>query len=186
MCGLLFFAMGIFSFASGQDEKREGNSAKSSEQTVEKKYDRFKDETVVMLKPQQILDSKSPRQVLEMAIKATFKGQRPENVTDTIEITFISSTEKRLNYDREQLNFIVDGERVKGSEVAALDSTESRPALAPDLKRSQEITAFISFPALRQIAKGKKIEMQLGSTELTLGARTLGNLREFATSIFGK
>jgi hypothetical protein len=185
MCGLLFFATSIFSFASSQDAKNEGNSAKSGEQAVEKKYDRFKDETVVTLKPQRILDSKSPRQVIEMAIKATFKGARPENVTDSIEITFISSAEKPPIYHREELNFIVDGERVKGSEVAA-SSTAPKPALAPDLKGSEEITAFIGFPALRQIANGKKVEMRLGPTELTLDAKTLGNLRGFAAAIFGK
>jgi hypothetical protein len=186
MCALLFFAMGIFSIASGQERKNEADSTKSGEQAVEKKYDRFKDETVVTLKPQRILDSKSPRQVIEMMIKATFKGARPENVTDTIEITFISSAEKPPIYHREELNFIVDGERVKGSEVAASSSPASKPTLAPDLKGSEEITAFIGFPALRQLANGKKVEMRLGPTELALDAKTLGNLRGFAAAIFGK
>lgn len=186
MCGLLFFATGIFSIASGQERKNEVDSTKSGEQAVEKKYDRFKDETVVTLKPQRILDSKLPRQVIEMMIKATFKGARPENVTDTIEITFISSAEKPPIYHREELNFIVDGERVKGSEVAASSSTVPKPALAPDLKGSEEITAFIGFPALRQVANGKKVEMRLGPTELALDAKTLGNLRGFAAAIFGK
>src|SRR6266545_5456614 len=185
MCALLFFAMGIFSITSGQERKNEADSTKSGEQAVEKKYDRFKDETVVTLKPQRILDSKSPRQVIEMMIKATFKGARPENVTDTIEITFISSAEKPPIYHREELNFIVDGERVKGSEVAASSSPVPKPALAPDLRGSEEITAFIGFPALRQLANGKKIEMRLGPTELALDAKTLGNLRGFAAAIFG-
>jgi hypothetical protein len=186
MCGLLFFATGIFYIASGQERKNEADSTKSGEQAVEKKYDRFKDETVVTLKPQRILDSKSPRQVIEMMIKATFKGARPENVTDTIEITFISSAEKPPIYHREELNFIVDGERVKGSEVAASSSTVPKPALAPDLKGSEEVTAFIGFPALRQLANGKKVEMRLGPTELALDAKTIGDLRGFAAAIFGK
>jgi hypothetical protein len=186
MCGLMFFATGIFSIASSQDGKSEGNSAKSSEQVVEKKYDRFKDETVVTLKSQRILDSKSPRQVIEMAIKATFKGQRPENVTDTIEVTFTSSAVKQPSYHREELNFIIDGERVKGNELYVVSSYEPKPALAPDLKGAQEITAGIGFEALRQIANGKKVEMQVGPTELALDAKTLGNLRGFAAAIFGK
>lgn len=186
MCGLLFFATGIFSFASSQDGKNEGSSAKSGEQAVEKKYDRFKDDTVVTLKPQRILDNKSPRQVIEMTIKATFKGARPENITDTIEIRFTSAAEKQPTYDRETLNFIVDGERVKGSQVRVVDTYGQKPALAEDLKGSQEIIAFIGFPALRQVANGKKVEMGLGPTELTLDAKTLGNLREFAAAIFGK
>jgi hypothetical protein len=186
MCGLLFFATGIFSFAYSQDAKNEGNSAKSGEQAVEKKYDRFKDETVVTLKPQRILDSKSPRQIIEMSIKATFKGAQPENVTDTIEIRFTSAAEKQPTYDRETLNFIVDGERVKGSQVRVVDTYERKPALAEDLKGAQEIIAFIGFPALRQVANGKKVEIGLGPTELTLDAKTLGNLRGFAAAIFGK
>jgi hypothetical protein len=84
------------------------------------------------------------------------------------------------------LNFIVDGERVKGSEVAASSSTVPKPALAPDLKGSEEVTAFIGFPALRQLANGKKVEMRLGPTELALDAKTLGDLRGFAAAIFGK
>jgi hypothetical protein len=186
MCGLLFFAMGIFSFAAGQSGKSEGNNSQSGEQAVEKKYDRFKDETVVTLKPQRILDSKSPRQVIEMAINATFKGLRPENLTDTIEVTFTSSAVKQPSYHREELNFIVDGERVKGNELYVVSSYEPKPALASDLKGSQEITAGIGFEALRQIANGKKVEMQLGPTALTLDANTLGNLRRFAAAIFDK
>jgi hypothetical protein len=184
--GLLFFTIGTHSFAAGQDRRSEESGTKSGEEAVERKYDRFKDETVVTLKSQRILDSKSPRQVIEMTIKATFKGTTPENLTDTIEVTFTSSAEKQPSYHREELNFIVDGERVKGNELYVTTSYESKPALAPDLKGAQEITAGIGFEALRQIANGKKVEVQLGPTELTLDPKTLGNLRKFASAIFNK
>ena len=186
MCGLLFFVTGIFSFASGQDGKSEGNSTQSSEQVVEKKYDRFKDETTVTLNPQRILDSKSPRQVIDMTMKTTFDDVRPKDIAVTIQVIFTSAAEQQPDYDGETLNFIVDGERVKGREISVLPPATSRPALAPDLSTSEDIFAVISFPALYQIANGKKVEMKLGPTALNLDTNTLENLRVFAAAIFGK
>ncbi|HKX29208.1 MAG TPA: hypothetical protein VJ302_16045 [Blastocatellia bacterium] len=183
MCGLIFFAIGTGSVVSGQSEV---HLVKSSEGAVERQYDRFKDETTLTLKPQRILDSKSPRQVIDMTIKAIFDGVRPKNLTDAIQITFTSAAEEEPDYDGESLNFIVDGERVKRYEISVLPATASRAALAPDLKTSKDIYVVISFPALYQIANGKKVEMKLGPTELTLDAKTLESLRQFSAALFSK
>src|SRR5688572_5921541 len=88
--------------AMGQDKRTDSN-----EQLVERKYDRFKDETTIKLKPQRIIDSKSPRQVLDMSAAATFKGERPTQWNEMIHIMFVSSAEKSPYRDPVELNFIV-------------------------------------------------------------------------------
>ena len=187
ICGLMFFATGTFAVAFCQEGKSEVHLVKSSDGPVERQYDRFKDETTLTLKPQRILDSSSPRQVIEMTIKTTFDGVRPKDLTDAIQITFTSAAEEEPDYNGESLHFTVDGERVKRYELSVLPpATTLKPALAPDLKKSEDIYAVISFPALYQIANGKKVEMKLGPTELTLDTKTLENLRKFSVAIFGK
>jgi hypothetical protein len=181
---LLF--IGSSFFVAGQDRNREEKGADSVGQIIERKYNRFKDETTVTLKRQRILDSKSPRQVLEMVAKATFKGEKPTDLFDAVEVVFTSSAEKSPYTGSIELNFIVDGERVRGSHASVGRSFIPTPPLAPDLKLAKNIVAVVNIDALRKVAGGKKVEMQLGPTELTLDDTTLNNLREFASSVFGK
>jgi len=183
MC--LLFIISSF-FVAGQDRNREEKSTDSAGQTVERKYDRFKDETTVTLKRQRILDSKSPRQVLEMAAKATFKGEKPTDLFDAVQVVFTSSAEKSPYSESLELNFIVDGVRVRGAKARVARSYNPAPLLAPDLKLAEDIIAFVNIDAIREVVGGKKVDMQLGSTELTLDATTLNNLRKFASSVFGK
>jgi len=171
---------------AGQDRNREEKSADSAGQIVERKYDRFKDETTVTLKRQRILDSKSPRQVLEMSATATFKGEQPTGTFDAVEVVFTSSAEKSPYFDSVELNFIVDGERVRGAHANVGRSYNPEPLLASDLRLAKDLIAFVNLDALRRVAGGKKVEMQLGPTELNLDTTTLNNLRKFASSVFSK
>ncbi|MGH9767140.1 MAG: hypothetical protein ACREAB_06855 [Blastocatellia bacterium] len=171
---------------AGQDRNRVQKSADSDGQVVERKYNRINDETTVTLKRQRILDNKSPRQVLEMSAKATFKGEQPTELFDAVEVTFTSSAEKSPYSESVELNFIVDGERVRGALASVGRSYNPAPLLAPELKLAEDIIAFVNVDAFRKVVGGKKVEMQLGTTELTLDTTTLNNLRKFASSVFGK
>ena len=84
------------------------------------------------------------------------------------------------------MNFIVDGERLRGAHASVGRSYNPTPMLAPGLKLAEDITAFVNLDAIRKVVGGKKVEMQLGSTELTLDTATLNSLRKFASSVFGK
>lgn len=167
--------------ALGQDKRTD-----STEQQIEKKYDRFKDQTTVKLKPQRILDSKSPRQVLEISVEATFKGEQPTQQDEEVNIIFTSSAIDKLYRDPADLNFIIDGERVKGGPAIAGRPYLLEMPLAPDLKAAQRIRSSISFSTLRKIANSKMVEIKLESTELTLDSTTLSNLRKFASTVFNK
>jgi len=162
----------------------QGKQTDSNEQLIERKYDRFKDETTVRLKPQLIIDSKSPRQVLEMSAKTAFKGEHLTESDEMVEITFISSG--KLYRDPAELNFIVEKERVKGGPAITGNPYNPEKPLATDLRTAQNIRASISFDTLRKITSGKTVQMQLESTELALDTATLSNLRKFASVIFGK
>jgi len=98
----------------------------------------------------------------------------------------IASAERSPYSESLELNFIVDGERVRGAKAKVARSYNPAPLLAPDLKLAEDIIAFVNIDAIREVVGGKKVEMQLGSTELTLDATTLNNLRKFASSVFGK
>jgi hypothetical protein len=165
----------------GQDKR-----ADSTGQSVERKYDRFKDETTVKLKPQRILDSKSPRQVLEMSAEATFKGEGPRQGDETVRVTFTSLAGENPYQEPLELNFIVDGERVRGAAAGVGIPYNPKASPAPELKVARDITAFVSLDALNKITSGKAVEMRLGPTELTLDVATLGNLRKFASAVFNK
>lgn len=166
---------------TGQDKR-----ADITGQSVERKYDRFKDETTVNLKPQRILDSKSPRHVLEMSAEATFKGERPRQGDETVRVTFTSLAGENPYQEPLELNFIVDGERVRGAAAGVGIPYNPKASPAPDLKVARDITAFVSLDALSKITSGKAVEMRLGPTELTLDMATLGNLRKFASAVFNK
>lgn len=167
--------------AMGQDKR-----ADSTGQSIERKYDRFKDETTVKLKPQRILDSKSPRQVLEVSAEAAFKGERPKQGDETVKVTFTSLAGENPYQEPLELNFIVDGERVRGAAAGVGIPYNPKASPAPDLKVARDITAFVSLDALSKITSGKAVEMRLGPTELTLDMATLGNLRKFASAVFNK
>jgi hypothetical protein len=167
--------------ATGQDKR-----ADSRGQAVERKYDRFKDETTVKLKPQRILDSKSPRQMLEMSAEATFKGERPRQGDETVRVTFTSLAGENPYQEPLELNFIVDGERVRGAAAGVGIPYNPKASPAPDLKVARDITAFVSLDALSKVTSGKTVEMRLGPTEVTLDMTTLGNLRKFASAVFNK
>jgi hypothetical protein len=167
--------------AMGQDKRTD-----SADQLIERKYDRFKDETTVKLKPQRILDSKSPRQVLEMSAETTFKGERPRQGDETVRVTFTSLAGENPYQEPLELNFIVDGERVRGAAAGVGIPYNPKTSPGPDLKVARDITAFVSLDALSKVTSGKAVEMRLGSTEHTLDMTTLGNLRKFASAVFNK
>jgi hypothetical protein len=166
---------------TGQDKR-----ADSTGQSVERKYDRFKDQTTVKLKPQRIIDSKSPRHVLEMSAEVTFKGEQPTQWDEMVQIVFISSAEKNPYREPVELNFIVDGQRVKGATSRVGSPYNPRSPLADDMKVAYDIVAFVSLDSMRKVANGKKVEMQLGPTELILDTMTIDNLRKFSAAIQNK
>jgi hypothetical protein len=124
--------------------------------------------------------------VLEISAKATFKGEQPTDLFDAVEVTFTSSAEKSPYSESVELNFIVDGERVRGALASVGRSYNPVPPLAPELRLAEDIIAFVNIDAFRKVVGGKKVEMQFGTTELTLDTTTLNNLRKFASSVFGK
>ncbi|HJZ68649.1 MAG TPA: hypothetical protein VKF81_11050 [Blastocatellia bacterium] len=173
-------------FIAGQDRNQDEKGANSAGQIVERKYNRFNDQTIVKLAKQRILDTQSPRQILEMSIEAMFKGEMPTQLSDTVEIVFTSSAKESPYYGPIELNVIVDGERLKSTKANVGSSYNPQPPIAPDLRVTKDIRAFVDFSSLRKIAGGKKVEIQLGPTELTLDATTLANLSKLASAIFNK
>jgi hypothetical protein len=124
--------------------------------------------------------------VLEISAEATFKGERPRQGDETVRVTFTSLAGENPYQEPLELNFIVDGERVRGAAAGVGIPYNPKASPAPELKVARDITAFVSLDALSKITSGKAVEMRLGPTELTLDVATLGNLRKFASAVFNK
>lgn len=179
VCGLLVFLIGSTHFVAGQDRKREEKGAASVEQTIEQKYDKFKDETTVKLKPQKIREIAKPREELSLSVEATYKGERPLRPKEVF-LIFDSISEKYIYRDEAEVLFVVDGKRIEAGEAYAVTSF---PGVTFE-KVALKLT--VPFDRFAEIANGKMIEMRLGKTEVTLTPSTIAAMRAFAKAINGE
>jgi hypothetical protein len=149
-----------------QDNNAAGNDAKSQ---IEVKADRFSGKSTVTLKPQVLLDT--PKHKLTM---------RLDSLDDFAGVTFESSSEEYIDFGDKQLHFLVDGKRMFIDTASQQNTPFSQQK--QDEKGRTDYTALMSslgIAQLEEIVAGKKVEMRLGTVELTLSQPALANLREY-------
>ena len=140
---------------------------------VEVETDRFSGKTSVKLKPQVLIDT--PEHKLIMAID----GQG-----DFFGIRFDSISRDYIIFGDRELWFIVDGKRMRidtASESAA-------PLIVKDKDEQgrRPRTTLISSMSLAQaeeIVAGRKVEMRLGTVEMTWSQPVLANMREYVRTL---
>src|SRR5215213_520293 len=71
--------------------------ADSTGRQIERKYDRFKDQTTVRLKALPIRQIARPREELSLSVEATYKGEHPERPKE-VRLIFDSVAERYLYY----------------------------------------------------------------------------------------
>jgi hypothetical protein len=153
----------------------QGEQTDSTSQQIERKYDRFKDQTTVSLKPQMISHVTRPREELSLSVEATYKGERPSRPKE-VSLIFHSVAERYVYYDKADVVFIVDSRRVEAGTAYMMNAMPSPNLVKVKLKLT------LPFDTFRQIAGGKEVELKLGSTELKLKEKDLASLRAFASS----
>jgi hypothetical protein len=149
-----------------QDNNSAGNDGKSQ---VEVKTDRFSGKSTVTLKPQVLLDT--PKHKVTMQL---------DSIDDFAGVTFESSSEEYLDFGDKQLHFLVDGKRMFIDTASQQNTPFSQQK--QDEKGRTNYTGLISslgIAQLEEIVAGKKVEMRLGTVELTLSQPVLANLREY-------
>lgn len=141
---------------------------------VEKAYNRFKDTTTITLKPQRVLQIASPREELDISAEAKWKGRTPEAPIE-VHLIFNSVGEKWHYYDKADVIFIVEGKRMEAGTAYVLEGILGPPLVKETLKLALPLKTFL------QIANGKDVELNLGTTQLRLAEKDLLALRAFAS-----
>lgn len=146
--------------------------------SIERMYDKFKDQTTVRLKPQTIRQITRPPEELSLSVEATYKGERatrPKNV----DLIFESVAERYIYYDKAEAAFIVDGKPVEAGTAYMMNAFPSPNLVKVKLKLT------IPFDTFTQVARGLEVEMKIGPTEIKLAEKDLKALHAFASS-FGE
>jgi hypothetical protein len=159
--------------ALGQEKRTD-----STEQQIERKYDRFKNQTTVKLKPQVIRQVAQPREELSLAFEATYKGESPARPKEVVWI-FDSVSERYLYHNEAEVIFIVNGKRIEAG-TAYMATTLPSPNL---VKVTLKLTT--SFDRLAEVAAGKNVELKFGKTEISLAGKSMTALRSYAGSLAG-
>jgi len=167
--------MGVGMTGGMTQEKRQ----EIAEQLIEKKYDRFKDETTIKLKPQKLREIAKPREELSLSVEATHKGERLVRPKEVM-LIFNSVSENYIYHDEADVFFIIDGKRIEAGAAYAKDDL-----LSPNLIK-KTLTATVPLETFLAIANGKAVEMKLGRAELRLSDNVISALRAFSNAITGE
>ncbi|MCG3144279.1 MAG: hypothetical protein HONDAALG_01689 [Gammaproteobacteria bacterium] len=157
-----------------QDKGKETN-----ESLIERKYDRFKDETMVKLRPQKIREIAKPREELSLSVEAMHKGERAVRPKDVF-LIFNSESEEYLYHNKAEVLFIVDGKRIEAGQAYLMSASPTSNLEKVTLKLT------ISFDRFSEIANGKSVELRLRKTEVTLTGATMAAMRAFANAVKGE
>ncbi|MGH9840490.1 MAG: hypothetical protein ACREEM_17060 [Blastocatellia bacterium] len=156
-------------------EKRQ----ETTESLIEKKYDRFKDETTIKLKPQKIREIAKPREELSLSAEATHKGERLVRPKE-VYLIFDSVSENYLYHNKAEVVFIVDGKRIEAGEAYLMKAFPTTDLEKVSLKLT------VPFDRFSEVANGKSVELRLRKTEVALTGTTLAAIRAFASVIAGE
>jgi hypothetical protein len=169
----LFLAAPSFAQNGKEDKGADVTPQEKGSSQVEVETDRFSGKTTVRLKPQVLLDT--PGHKLIMAID----GQGA-----VFGIRFESISRNYIIFGDRELWFIVDGKRMRIDTA----SESSAPVVFgnKDDQGRRPHTTLISSMSLAQaeeIVGGNKVEMRLGTVELTWNQPALANMREYVRTL---
>jgi hypothetical protein len=176
---IALFIMELFatppSFApnSKRDKDAGGTRQEKDSSQVEVETDRFTGKTTVKLKRQVLLDT--PEHKLNMVI---------QNHDEFLGIRFDSISRDYIIFGDRELWFIVDGKSMRID--AASEASVPFAAENKDEQGRRPWTTLIASMSLAQaeaIVSGDKVEMRLGTLELTWSRPVLENMREYVRAL---
>jgi hypothetical protein len=144
--------------------------------SIERTYDKFKDQTTVRLRPQTIRQITRPPEELSLSVETTYKGERATKPKD-VDLIFESAAERYIYYNKADVFFVVDGKRIEAGTAYMMNAFPSPNLVKVKLKLT------LPFDTFSEIAKGKEVELKIGPTEIRLAEKDLKALRAFATSV---
>lgn len=174
--------IGLCAITFGQSSARSGGktpSASDQSQVVVDK-DRYSGATTITLKPQKLIDS--PEHLLTMSAESK-TSDKPligfAEADERVMLKFDLQTTAALDYGDLELHFLVDGKPLRGGSIAGGGSPLLKPKPVSPYTKRRTLFGSLSVPTLGEIARGRKVEMRLGSVEATLSPELLGKLGEF-------
>src|SRR6266508_2394802 len=194
VCALMFvFASSIF-FVVGKDRQREDKSgaqatdSKQANDQVEVKTDRFSGVTTVKLKPQVILDKPDHQMTIDIETKLGEKGQLDSEKDDVkAEAWFRSQSKDPVDFGDQELHFLIDDKPLDlGKTPGGTNANMDKSKLKPGFRSSKSFVSIFDRSDLTQFAKARRVEMRLGSIELTLGQPEVAVLREYANQVLAQ
>lgn len=194
VCALLFVIAGSISFVSGQGRQQEKKGAaqasdtKSTSDQVEVKTDRFSGVTTVKLKPLVILDKPDHQMTIEVETKFGEKGQLDFEKDDVkAEAWFRSQSKDPVDFGDQELHFLIDDKPLDlGKTPGGANAYMDKSTLKPGFRSNKSFVSIFDRSDLAQFAKAKRIQMRLGSIELTLGQPEVAVLREYANQVLAQ
>jgi hypothetical protein len=195
VCALLFVIAGSISFISGQERQQEKKGAaqasdtKSTSDQVEVKTDRFSGVTTVKLKPLVILDKPDHQMTIEVETKLGEKGQLDFEKDDVKAETWFRSLYKgSVDFGDQELHLLIDGKtldlgKIPGGDPEATDENMRRQR---GFRISTFFVAIFDRRVMEQLSRATRVEMRLGSIELTLGQPGVAILREYANQVLAQ
>ena len=190
---LLTIADSIF-FVAGQERQQEKkgaaqtSDAKSTSDQIEVKTDRFSGVTTVKLKPQVILDKPDHQMTIDIETKLGEKGQLDSEKDDVkAEAWFRSQSKDPVDFGDQELHFLIDDKPLDlGKTPGGTNANMDKSKLKPGFRSSKSFVSIFDRSDLTQFAKARRVEMRLGSIELTLGQPEVAMLREYANQVLAQ
>ncbi len=153
---------------------------------IEIKYDKFKDQTTVSLKPyyvQGTAPTLDPTAGLEIYAAFVYQGQTFSKRPDTVLFGIVSTSARDFLYEQGRgLIALVDGERVDLGQMERIDASYKKKAIViPDRYYVETLAVSVPYDAFLKLTNGKTVEMQAGRREFKLKDEHLEALRDIVS-----
>jgi hypothetical protein len=190
----LFVITSSIFFVVGQERQSEVKSgaqatdSKQSNDQIEIKTDRFSGVTTVKLKPQVVLDKSDHQMTIEIETKLGEKTRFESEKEDVkAEIWFRSQAIQLVDFGDRELHFLIDEKPLDlGRPMGGLDTGVDKSKLKPGFRRSQSFVSIFSRSDLERFSKARRIDMRLGSIEVTFSPSVMAILREYANQVLAQ
>jgi len=194
VCALMFAIAGSIFFVVGKEIQREEQSgaqatdSKPSNDQIEVKTDRFSGVTTVKLKPLVVLDKQDHQLTIEIETKLGEKSRFESEKEDVkAETWFRSQATFLVDFGDQEVHFLIDEKPLDlGRAMGGLDTGVDKSNLKPGFRSSQSFVSIFSRSDLERFSKARRIDMRLGSIELTLSQPVMAILRDYANQVLAQ
>ena len=92
-----------------------------------------------------------------------------------------------MDFGDQELHFLIDEKPLDlGRSMGGLDTGVDKSKLKPGFRSSQSFVSIFSRSDLERFSKSRRVDMRLGSIELTLSQPVMAILREYASQVLAQ